>query len=89
MHLTVHEGKLIRDTEAFGHMDPFVMVTYNSQKFRTKVLEDAGKKPKWEETLEIPIESLEEDRIKITCYDEDVMMDDFVGEEEFSVSDLC
>ncbi len=39
--------------------------------------------------MEIPIVSLEGDRVKITCYDEDVMMDDFVGEEEFSVSELC
>lgn len=44
-----------------GHMDPFVTVENLSvkprTKVRTKVLQDAGKEPKWNEIVEIQIAS--------------------------------
>jgi Ca2+-dependent lipid-binding protein len=44
MCLVVHEAKLYRDTESFGQMDPFVeMITSDGMKYRTRVLQDAGK----------------------------------------------
>ncbi len=45
---------------------------------------DAGKSPKWNQTLQIPIVS-KKDLLLITCYDEDVMMDDFVGQRKFTI----
>lgn len=41
----------------------------------------------WNETLEIPIESLEE-RVKLICYDEDMIMDEAVGEEIFTFKEV-
>lgn len=71
-------------------MDPFVLVEVTPEKkeYRTKVLIDAGKNPKWNEAIEIPIASLKETNLKITCYDEDIMMNDFVGQQIFSTSEL-
>lgn len=82
---------MYRDTELMGQMDPFVMIVVlpDGKKYRTKVLEDAGKNPKWNEILEIPINNtIDETTFKITCYDEDVIMDDFVGQHIFSASEL-
>jgi len=77
--LTVIEAKLIRDTETFGKMDPFTTILHRDVKYKTKVLEDAGFHPKWNEIIEISnIESLD-DNLVITVYDEDFMTDDFVG----------
>jgi len=45
--LTVIEADLKRDTETFGKMDPYAVLTLNGQKYKTKVLDGAGKKPKW------------------------------------------
>ena len=88
--LHIHEAKLYRDTEFMGHMDPFVLVevTPENKEYRTKVLNDAGKNPSWDEILEIPIASLKDTKFKITCYDEDIMMNDFVGQHVFSASEL-
>jgi hypothetical protein len=36
-------------------MDPFVEVQYLEVKYKTATAKYGGKKPKWEETLEIPI----------------------------------
>jgi Ca2+-dependent lipid-binding protein len=43
----VIEGKLFRDTEAVGEMDPFILIEYKGKKFQTKVHEEGGKNPKW------------------------------------------
>ena len=44
MCLVVHEAKLYRDTESFGHMDPFMeIIASDGIKYRTRVLQDAGK----------------------------------------------
>ena len=71
-------------------MDPFVMVEVTPEKkeYRTKVLNDAGKNPTWDDIIEIPIASLKDTNFKITCYDEDIMMNDFVGQHVFSAADL-
>ena len=47
LNITVVEAKLTRDTETFGKMDPYVVITNDGQKYKTKVLDGAGKTPKW------------------------------------------
>lgn len=80
---------LYRDTEFMGRMDPFVQIVVqpDGKEYRTKVLDDGGKNPKWNEIIEIPItNSPDEVTFKITCFDEDIMMNDFVGQQVFSAS---
>ena len=84
------KADLIRDTEAMGKMDPFILVTCQDSMYRTKVLIDIGKHPEWNETFEIFLLPSNSDvTINFTCYDEDVVMDDLVGEaRSVRVSDL-
>jgi hypothetical protein len=42
----------------------------------------------WNEVLEI-IEVRPDDRLKITCFDEDLIMDSHVGQQTYRVSDLA
>ena len=78
LRMLVVEGRLFRDTETFGQMDPFLIVEHNKKKYKTAVHEDGGKAPKWNHELLIPICSMD-DTLKITCFDEDVIMDSCVG----------
>lgn len=55
LSLEIVEGQLIKDTELWGEMDPFVLVEYQEAKYKTTTAKDGGRKPKWGETLEIPI----------------------------------
>ena len=52
----------------FGNMDPFVLIEYRKQKFKTKVIDEGGLNPKWNETFMIPIFSVD-DLLTITCKD--------------------
>ena len=92
LQLNIYEGKLHRDTETFGQMDPFLIVKdSHGRQFKTKVIDDAGKNPVWNDTLTIPIEGREAARyesVNITCYDEDLIMDSHVGSGDFTVREL-
>jgi Ca2+-dependent lipid-binding protein len=82
----VLEAKLYRNTETFGEMDPFVLIKHNGVKYRTPVLQEAGKNPVWNHLLIIPVHgehSLADEKLEITVFDEDLMMDDCVGLETF------
>ena len=53
LQLTIFQGKLLRDTEAIGKMDPFATIKLNGQFFTTKVDNDGGKTPSWNQMIEI------------------------------------
>jgi len=50
-------------------------------------MDDAGRNPKWNETISFPV-SGEEDILKITCFDEDLILDAHVGQADFKVKQL-
>ena len=62
LQLTVVEAKLTRDTEAmFNKMDPFVTLKLREQNFKTKVLQGAGKTPKWDEAFDFDVKYIGDD----------------------------
>jgi Ca2+-dependent lipid-binding protein len=62
LKLTVVEAKLTRDTEAmFNKMDPFVTLKLREQNFKTKVLQGAGKTPKWDEVFDFDVKYIGDD----------------------------
>ena len=86
--ISIIKGKLYRDTETMGKMDPFVEIEYNEKQYKTKVHEDGGKNPEWNESFDIPIQSMS-DQVRITCYDEDALSNDLVGTQSFDMEKLC
>ena len=76
----------MNSTGMFGQMDPFIVVEYADKKYKTKVIRDGGKKPVWNECLEIPIS--DGNILKITCYDEDLIMDDFLAQHSYKIEEL-
>lgn len=76
--LTLIEGKLTRDLDNFTKMDVYAVVELGGRKFQTQVHQEAGKAPKWNKTLEIPIYNASEP-IRITVMDKDLTNDDEIG----------
>ena len=53
--LKIIKGKLSRNTETFGKMDPYVKVlTLNGQEYKSQVHSKGGDNPVWNESLDIP-----------------------------------
>ncbi len=51
--IKVKEGRLLRDTEVFGKMDPYCLLEIRGQRFKTKVHESGGKNPHWTDEFEL------------------------------------
>lgn len=76
--VVVQKASLTRDTELLGKMDPYALLKINNNEYRTKVKEDAGKTPSWNETFEFSAKS--GDVLDFGVYDkDDVGVDDFIG----------
>jgi Ca2+-dependent lipid-binding protein len=86
--LNIIEGQLTRDTEFFGKMDPFIVVETNGHKYRTPVVSEGGKNPVWNKVFFIPVSSMG-DELTLTCYDEDKLSNDVVGEVQIPMYSLC
>lgn len=72
-------AKLIRDTETFGKMDPYCTISVGTQKFRTRVAEDAGKFPNWTDQFVIRVTN--EELLEFGVWDHDsASQDDIIGE---------
>ena len=53
LDITLVEANLIRDVEWLGKMDPYCTIIFKGTKLKTKVQQDVGKNPKWDETFTI------------------------------------
>ena len=85
--IEVIEGKLERDTEAFGKMDCYVEIQYRDQIKRTTAHKEGGQLPIWNQKLEFQVESLKDDA-RILCFDDDNVSRDLVGETIMPISKL-
>jgi len=88
LRLTIVEAKLKRDTDFFSKMDPFCVITCREEKYKTKVLQGAGKLPKWNETYDIEVKYIGDD-MTIEVRDEDVTSSDLIGSTVIKLSSLC
>lgn len=87
LRLTVLQAKLTRDTETFGKMDPYCVITYRQEKHKTQTKNNAGKTPVWNQTFDLDIKYIGDD-IEITVLDEDITESDTIGFCNFKPSTL-
>jgi Ca2+-dependent lipid-binding protein len=75
--VTCVNARLTHDTELVGKMDPYCVLTYEKTKVKTKVADNQGKTPSWNEKFNIPLGV--ENKIFLEVYDKDLTKDDLVG----------
>ena len=89
LKLHIIEAKLKRDTETFGKMDPYVVISTRQQRCRTKTMNNAGKKPVWkDEVMTIDVKYVGDDCF-IQVFDEDVTDSDLIGETHIKLATFC
>ncbi len=71
----------------FGEMDPFILIKHNGKKYKTKSIDEAGKNPVWNQEIILPI-AAENDTILLYCFDEDIIIDDFIGLAKLNSQDF-
>ncbi len=81
MEIKIVRGLLYKNTEMFGKMDPFIQLEYNKIKMKTQTVDEGGETPVWDHTFNLDIITMtEEDHVTLTCWEEDFLSNDFIGE---------
>jgi hypothetical protein len=91
LKITIVEAILKRDIEGFGggQMDPYVKVKWvkngGDKEYKTKVMQEAGKTPKWgeeptgENSIEVRVEDMFTEYIEFRVKDEGTISNEEVG----------
>ena len=81
-------GKLTRDLETFGKQDPYVKITYMGTPYKTRVHENGGKNPVWNQEFTFRIGSTSDD-ILVECKDDDTIGAKMIGKSTIKASAFC
>ena len=88
LSINAKEGKLFKDTEFFGKMDPYCKFEANGRTYQTPVHQEGGKTPRWNYFFDVSVKSMEEE-LRFSLYDKEKYNDDFIGEGYVKYKDLC
>jgi Ca2+-dependent lipid-binding protein len=81
-------AKILRDTEFFTKMDPFVVIEYHVRKFKTTIKNEGGQRPVWNESF--TLENVEMEReMKFICLEDDLTTTNSLGETKVKVSHIA
>ena len=73
-------ARLVKDTDWFTKMDPYLVVTMGSQTRKTKVHDSGGKNPAWPDVFTFDLNGRDQ-TISFVCFDKDYFTaDDYVAE---------
>ena len=87
LKLTVVEAHLTHNTDV-NKMDPYVVIQVREQEFKTKVKQEAGKEPKWNESFNIDVKYIGDD-MTVKVMDDDIGKDDSIGVAKIKLSSFC
>jgi Ca2+-dependent lipid-binding protein len=76
--VVIVEGKLTRDVEALGKMDPYVVFKCNGREVRTNTDLDAGKIPKWNKKFDCQLPDTVGEAT-FECWDAGAAADEIIG----------
>jgi Ca2+-dependent lipid-binding protein len=82
LKVIVERAEFKKDADTFGKQDPFVVIECSSYKYQTKVIDEGGKKPVWNEEFmlrEIINEVEKGSFLCIQTFDYDGLTSDFLG----------
>ena len=70
-------AKDLRNTKIFGKMDPQIVIEHRNVKYKTEADEDGHTEPIWNEKIDVPIYSFDEE-LKVECKDIGIMFDEII-----------
>ncbi len=79
---------MTRDVEVFGKQDPYVKISYLGSEQRTRIHENAGKAPVWNQTFNFQIASVADD-FKFEVKDNDTFGATLIGAATIKASSFC
>ena len=88
LQIEICEAELTHNTEMIGKMDPYVKFKYDKIEHKTRVKDEAGKHPRWNQTFDIYVKDSKNERIKFEVMDKDMMTSSHVGECSLVINEM-
>lgn len=86
--LTIIQAQLTRDVETLGKQDPYIKLMYMGTRYKTKVHQNGGKTPVWNETFTLQLGSVS-DELHFEVKDDDTIGATLIGQATIKASSLC
>eukprot|EP00090_Calanus_glacialis_P045161 TRINITY_DN8222_c0_g1_i1.p1 TRINITY_DN8222_c0_g1~~TRINITY_DN8222_c0_g1_i1.p1 ORF type:complete len:693 (+),score=210.25 TRINITY_DN8222_c0_g1_i1:41-2119(+) len=86
--LTVHKAKDIEKKGFVGKADPYVVLTYGTQKEKSATVNN-NHNPVWQITGYLDVEEQSSNEITIEVFDDDIGKDDFLGKTIVDIHEIC
>ena len=87
LNLTVVDAKLTRSTIMFGNMSPFITISHNKRKMKTKVANYQDKTPAFNNSFQLDIEKTNEP-VTLRVWHQSALVADPIGFFQLPVSAL-
>ncbi|CAK4670302.1 hypothetical protein LEN26_011240 [Aphanomyces euteiches] len=86
LQVTVKRAVDLRDVQMIGRQDPYCDVLLGNLAFRTRVHENGGTDPFWEETFVIPVANPQVEELDVFIRDSGWISDEHIGTCRIPVS---
>jgi len=90
LNLVIVDAENLKKKDLLNKMDPYCVVEFNDETFKTQPHKKGHQNPTWEESLKIPVrgKSLNE-KIVFSVYDKELIHDNKIGRAEFTLQQLA
>jgi len=87
--ITVHKGRDLKDTSllSLSKIDPYVVLWTTGDKMKTKVHQNGGRAPNWEQAFILNLEG-KEDMLHLHVYDKETFSDASIGRADILLPSL-
>lgn len=86
LHFRIVSARNLKDVQTFGRQDPYVKVTVGNRQFKTKVHDNGGTTPYWNEKFVFQVRDPQLNQVHLEVKDKDLASSKFIGECRIPIS---
>ncbi|CAK4080789.1 unnamed protein product [Aphanomyces euteiches] len=79
LQVTVKRATNLRDVQLIGKQDPYCIVQVGARSFRSRVHDNGGKNPVWNDTFVFPVMDPQTEQLVVIIKDSNWVSDEFIG----------
>jgi hypothetical protein len=86
LHVRAVSARNLRDAQVFGRQDPFCKITVGHRTFQTKVHDNGGRNPVWNDKFVFDVSDAQLQQLTIEIWDKNFVSNDYIGSCRLPVS---
>jgi len=87
VEFTVHKARKLENKEKFGKIDPYFVLSFGNQHFKSKTIKNE-ENPAWEVLTKLNLDENSPNQINISVFDDDFGKDDCLGDVDINLNEI-